>query len=180
MKLNSPNGSQKLFVSENETKKVYLQDFSEKSGEFLLEVFLEGENAQTEIVGRIVTTKKHHKKWVIKIFFQNKNQTGVLDLRGVGEDESYLEIDGGGVLTAKSKHATAKISEKIILFDNAQAKAVPVLRVETDLVKTALHSASVSPIDTEKILFCQSRGMSNFETIKMLKKGFFGDDSKKQ
>ncbi len=144
----------------------------EASGEFILEVFLKGNNAKVNIEGRVHSTENFSKKWNVKIFFQGDSQEGVLNLRGIAEDGSVLEFDGGAVVEKSSAQAKVLVSEKVVLFDGARGKCVPVLRVETDDVASASHAASIAPFDEEQILFATSRGMDEDEAVRLFKEGF--------
>jgi Fe-S cluster assembly scaffold protein SufB len=75
-------------------------------------------------------------------------------------------------LEQESSQATALISEKILLFEKAKGQLLPVLTVKTDNVKNAKHSASITPVKPENLLFLTSRGISMKDAEDILKKGF--------
>jgi len=172
MKISNPKGSKHIIVGNNEKLLVQLEDFDAGSREFTLEVELKGENAYCEIQGRIQSRKNDVKQWNVVMKFNGANQTGIIELRGTAEDEAKLELNGTGIIDKKSTQATAQVKEKIILFGNAKGKALPVLTVQTDNVKSASHSASVAPVSDEQILYLQSRGIEKKEAQEMLKDGF--------
>lgn len=172
MKIENPSGQKEVTVKAHEQLEIFIEDFEAGSRDFELTVNLEGENAECHIYGRAQSTGKDRKAWKVLQNFKGKNQTGSIDLRGTAEDESFLEFDGAGNLTTTSENADANIEEKIILFDQAKGKSLPVLRVETDKVKSAGHGASIAPVDKEKILYFQSRGVPKKEAEEILKTGF--------
>ena len=169
---NKPEGQETITVKANELLEIELRDFDSGSRNYELTVILEGENATCFIKGRAQTNQNDRKIWKVAQRFAGHNQTGSIDLRGTAENDSFLEFDGSGTLETQSSDADANITEKIILFDNAKAKSLPVLRVETDKVKSAGHGASIAPVDPEKLLYLSSRGISKTEAFEMIKQGF--------
>jgi Fe-S cluster assembly scaffold protein SufB len=172
MKITNPENSKKIIVGNNEKLLLQLEDFDAGSREFALEVVLEGENAYCEIQGRVQTKKKDEKQWNVVMQFNDANQTGIIELRGTAEDDAKLELNGTAIIDKKSTQATAQVKEKIILFGNGKGKALPVLTVQTDNVKSASHSASVAPVSDEQILYLQSRGIDKKEAQEVLTSGF--------
>lgn len=172
MKLINPEGTKKIIVEANQNLEITLQDLEAGSRTFELEVYLEGENSQCSITGRATSTQKDQKVWKIKQIYQGQNQTGNIELKGTAEDNALLQFDGGALLEQSSAQANAHIDERIILFDDAKGKCLPVLRVETDDVASAGHGASIAPIEPEKILFLSSRGIDTNTAKQMLKDGF--------
>lgn len=172
MKFVEPRGQKTVQVTNNEVLEIMLEDFTEGQRDFELTIELLAENAVCHVKGRAQAKGHDRKNWQVKQFFKGANQTGSIDLRGTAEDESFLGFDGNGTLTPQSRQAEAHITEKIILFDNARGRSLPVLRVETDQVKSAGHGASIAPVDPEKILYFQARGISRKEAENLIKVGF--------
>ncbi len=172
MKITFPTGVKKLTVGNNETLLLHLEDFESGSREFMLEVNLKGDNAHCEIQGRVQTRNKDIKRWNVVMKFNGANQTGIIELRGTAEDSSNLELNGTAIIEKSSIQASAQVREKVLLFDQAKGKALPILTVRTDDVKSASHSASVAPLSDEQILYLQSRGIGKKEAQAVLKEGF--------
>lgn len=172
MNFNEPEGEKTIQVTTNKVLKIALKDFKPGNRNFKLTVELIAENAECHITGRAQAKGCDSKNWQIKQVFKGINQTGSIDLRGTAEDSSFLGFDGNGTLTTESEQADANITEKIILFDKARGRSLPVLRVETDQVKSAGHGASIAPVDPEKILYFQSRGINRKESENLIKTGF--------
>ncbi len=172
MKLTNPTGEKNITLKAQECLEIFLEDFDEGSRDFQLVVKLEGENAECHIQGRAQSKGTDRKTWQIKQIFKGKEQIGSIQLKGTAEGESFLEFDGSGTLTSESENAEAHIEENIILFDQAKGKSLPVLRVETDKVKSAGHGASIAPVDKEKVLYFQSRGVDKLTAKELLKEGF--------
>ena len=73
------------------------------------------------------------------------------------------------------KHAQLSdtfVSQDFLVLDkNAKIDAVPSLEIEADEVKAA-HSATISPLDPEKIFYMTSRGMPEKQARDMIIEGF--------
>lgn len=172
MKFTDPSGHKTVQVTNDTLLEISLKDFSTGNRDFQLTVELIAENAECYVKGRAQCRGTDQKNWQIKQLFKGKNQTGSIDLRGTAEDQSFLGFDGNGTLCATSQQANATITEKIILFDQAKGRSLPVLRVETDQVKSAGHGASIAPVDPEKILYFQARGINKHDAENLIKSGF--------
>lgn len=172
MKLKNPQGTKKIIVGNNEKQEIFLEDFEPGKRSFELIIELKGKNAECHVQGRAQATKKDEKTWIVRQMYQGENQTGLIELRGTAEDESFLQFDGMAILEQSSKDADAQINEKIILFDKGRGKLLPVLTVKTDKVKSASHGASIAPVNEEQILYLQSRGIPQKKAEKILKEGF--------
>lgn len=172
MKLTSPTGTKHITLSAGEALSIFLEDNEPGSREFHLEINLEGENATCSVQGRAQSFGNDRKVWIVKQNFRGKNQTGEIELRGTAEGESFLQFDGAATLEQSSTQAEANISERVILFDQARGKLLPVLRVETDDVKAASHGATIAPVEPEKILYLTSRGIKQKEAERLIKEGF--------
>jgi len=172
MKLISPSGHKIIEILKDYYHKIYIEDFSPISTKFQLDIFLKKDNAQIEIQGRINTKHTNYKQWIIKIYFLGKNQTCFLNLKGIAENNSQLEFDGGAILSSQSNNSQIKIKEQIVLFDQSTGKCLPSLNVQTNQVKKASHSASIAPFNKEMILFTNSRGIPKKEAIEMFKNSF--------
>ena len=172
MKIINPNGKKKIVVNENETLYIWLEDFAPKSREFFLEIELLGDMAQCVVEGRIHCQNSDKKVWNIRQIFHGKNQLGKINLHGVAEDKGHLDLNATGLISRDSHQASALIAEKILLFEKAKGQLLPVLTVKTDDVKTANHSASITPVKDSDLFFLTSRGIPLDEAKNILKKGF--------
>lgn len=172
MKIENPSGKKTIILKKSEKKQVFLEDFSDVASDFSLDIFLEGDFAEIDVIGRAQSMGSIAKKWDIKFFLSGRDQRMTLNLRGTAEDTSFLEFDGSVILEKSSIDGDVKISEKIVLFDQAKGKCLPVLTVRTDKVKAASHAATVSPFEKEKVLFCASRGIGKGDAENLLKFGF--------
>jgi len=170
----NPENSEKIIVSENNIqKKIVITDFEAGSRKFFLEVVVTGENSEVEVVGRAESRNSDRKNWEISLILAGRNQKGSLDLKGIADEKGRLNFDGGGVIEKNSQGGDINVSEKIILFSKtAKAKNIPILRVETENVSSASHSASIAPFNSEIFFFLESRGISQEDGKVLLREGF--------
>ncbi len=176
----NPENSQQIKISKkNILKKIIISDLEEGSRDFILEVVVEGENSQVEISGKAEAKNTDHKNWKISVVLAGKNQKGVLNLRGIADEKGKITFDGGGIIQKNSSGGDMDVTEKIVLFSkHAKAKNVPVLRVETEDLSSANHSASIAPFEKEIFFFLESRGISKEDGKKLLREGFLDISSK--
>ncbi len=172
MKLTNPAGKKSITLHAGEEQVIRLEDFESGSREFTLEIELTGEGSRCSVIGRVSSSDQEVKNWKIIQRFLGKNCVGNIEIHGVAEGDSRLEIDASGVLEQSSVDAEAHISEKVMLFDRARARALPVLTVKTDQVKAASHGASIAPVDPQQIFYLTSRGISEREAVEILREGF--------
>jgi len=93
--------------------------------------------------------------------------------KGAFKDRSASIMKGMINIGEQARGANSYLAcHGMLLSKQAKANAVPSLEIKTNEVK-ATHSASVSPIDEEKIFYLTCRGMDREEARKMLTLGFF-------
>ncbi len=170
MRIVNPDGNRVLVFKSD--KKIFLEDLSPGSRFFTLTLVVEGEGTKVEMVGKMHTLQKDKKSWNISVQLTGKNQSAILRLCGVADDDSCIIFDGSGILQKNSENGNMRIEEKVILFSpTASAQALPILRVETAQVQSASHSASITPFSEEIIFFLSSRGISPVIAKEILKEG---------
>ena len=171
----SPAGTKTITISEKNTEHtISIDNTDENNNDFNLTVHAtaESENTSITIVGRFEAKKNNKKKIHISLFLHGKNQSGTIDLKGVSDENAFIEFNGGGIIEKNSENCTMNIVQKIFLFSKkAKAKAIPVLRVETDNVQSASHSASIAPFSKDIYFFMETRGISKDDAKIILKNG---------
>lgn len=174
IELQSPEGVREIVLDrENCETHIRLHDLDLGSRDLELTVKVKGENAAVHISGVAQSIGSDKKKWVVSLQMLGKNQSGSLKLRGVVDGDGFLEFDGGGVLNRDSDNGELDIDEKIVLLSSAaKARALPVLRVETENVKSASHSASIAPFSEDIFFYLSSRGIDPENGKVLLRSGF--------
>lgn len=168
----NPTGTEEITLKAGEELDIQIQDLDVGSREFTLVVRHQGSRSRCSIVGRALSSDKDNKTWKVSQIFEGENQEGLIDLRGVAEDNAFLDFDGTGILEQTSIDGTINISEKIQLYDKAKAKSLPVLTVRTDKVKGASHGASIAPVSDDQLIYLMSRGITKKVARDMLREGF--------
>ncbi len=182
IQLLSPSGTKEINITESNSKTlISIQNLKseEKIGKKTEEIFSlivnlseNCENANVTVVARYETNKKQRKIFNLSVFLYGKNQTVNIDVKGVSDDKSLLNFHGGGIITKDSEKCSIEIVQKIYLFsEKAKAKATPILRVETDNVLSASHSASVAPFSKDIFFYMETRGISEKKAKEILRKG---------
>ncbi len=172
LKIKNPNGKKHVVVRNDQELTIFLLDRASGNRNFELVLDLEGENATCKVVGVVEGNHQDEKIWDITQNLHGKSQKAEINVHGVGAGNSRLQISGRGIIKQTSEGGEVMINERVILFDSAKAKALPVLRVETDDVAAASHGASVAPIDRAQIFYLMSKGIAKSEAERMIKEGF--------
>ncbi len=169
----NPTGSASFTVGSGESFDLLLKDMRPGSREFALEITGTGEGSDIRVRGVASAKGKDQKKWRVSIRLSGKNGRALLDLRGAADGTSSLEFQGSGVVASDSSGGSVDVREHIILLSpDAKGRALPVLRVETDDVESAGHSASVSSFPEDLLFFLESRGIDKKKAKSLLLKGF--------
>jgi Fe-S cluster assembly protein SufD len=63
-------------------------------------------------------------------------------------------------------------NDNLILNPQARADSIPGLEIEADDVRCT-HGATTGRVDDEQIFYCQSRGLTRKEAVRMIVAGFF-------
>ncbi len=172
MKLINPEGKKIIEIQDTTPLHIKLEDYSEENRSFQLIIKLKSEGASCVVEGRIQAKSNAQKSWTVHQVFENKDQKGVIVLRGVSEEKGVIELNGAGILMSSSQNCDARVEEKILLFDEGRGRMLPVLTVKTNEVGSASHSASLTPINEEILLYAQSRGYDLNTAKEMIKNGF--------
>lgn len=148
-------------------------DKSSQDQNYCLEINLKWDNSSVIINWRIQSKKNEIKKYKVKINFYWNNQKWILDLRWTAEWNSKIIFEWTWVLLKNSRQSNIKINENILLLsDRAIGQALPILRVETDNIKEASHSASISPIEESIKYYLASRWINEKKITNIIKKSF--------
>lgn len=151
-----------------------LRDLTPGTRHYTLEIVLQA-SAHCTVVGSVLASEKDHKHWQITQRHQGHDSMGEITLHGVAEQRATVQLDAKAHLTSSSSMATARVTEKILLFDDGVGKCLPILRVDTDAVSAASHSASVTPLPAEQLLYLQAQGCSPALARELIVSGFLGE-----
>ena len=187
IQLSAPSGTKEISITEsNSDTRIEICDFFEGQedknlNDFTLIVNVDKncENANVTIFARYEARLKQRKFFTLSVYLNGKHQTANIDVRGIADDSSVLRFNGGGIVTKESDQCSVSIIQKIHLFSvQAKAQAIPVLRVETENVLSASHSASISPFSKDIYFYMETRGISKQDIKKILRQGLLFPNDK--
>lgn len=100
------------------------------------------------------------------------NTSAKIIARGIGTGKSKVRFDGGISIEQTALGAQGHLFEHTLLLSpDAQMNAIPALTIGTNEV-VASHSASVTRIDDEHLLYCMCRGIDEKAATRMIAEGF--------
>lgn len=132
-----------------------------------------GEGSEGEDLEVLFGNKEQQFDLFSDLLHTGKNTNGRVLTNGVLLDKSNAILKGMIKISEFAKNSNSFLGQHVMLLSReSRAKAIPGLEIETNEVK-ATHSASVSQIEEDKIFYLMSRGLSEFESKKMIASGFF-------
>ena len=124
------------------------------------EIHITASYATLRVIGRVLSSDTAHKKYAIKVYNHGVQNSIHIDIHGICEDRSTMDIELLGALTSTSKASIMRLDAHIKLFDNAICKCLPCLDVHTDDVNNASHGATITSFNTDIYHYLMSRGMN--------------------
>lgn len=149
--------------------------FGEHNESLSIESNIEGSNAQSNLSFIYYASGSQNISQKVANNFLNKNSRGVITIKGIGDDESKVRVDGM-IRIAESGHGTEAHLEEhtLLLSKKARIENIPALEIGTNDVK-ARHAATTSRIDNEQLFYLVSRGISEEKGRRMIIEGFLKD-----
>ncbi len=100
-----------------------------------------------------------------------KESKAKVEVRGVLDGNSQAHVVGNMRVKHGACKSDSRLSQHLLLLDNARAEAFPYLEIDENDV-TAGHAATVRPIDPEHLFYLRSRGLSENEARALLVQSF--------
>lgn len=146
----------------------FIIDFSKNNFIFFSKVTLTGKNAEFNWNLLSIASQKYQKKFNIHFWHQNENNTVNINNIALAFDFSCLSFFCFNHIDKKAKNNLVSQNTKIfILNQNAKAKITPALKVDNfDVI--ANHTAVISNIDNNNIFYLKSRGLTEYESKKII------------
>lgn len=152
------------FISLCNGEKTYLQD---------IEVFLEGENASTDIRGLWALRSNHQAHSKVFVSHLAPYTRSYQHFKGVNYEETQSSFEGEIYVHPEAQKTEAyQLSHQLLLSHCAIANAKPNLEIFADDVK-ASHGATISKLSREEIFYLQTRGLSYLDAMSCLLQGFY-------
>jgi Fe-S cluster assembly protein SufD len=134
-----------------------------------------GEGAGVQADGVLLGAGRRHVDTRLNIDHAVGNTRCDLTWRGLAADRSRAVLHGGILIRAGADGSNATLSSKnLLLSDQAEIDAQPVLEIHADEVQAA-HGAAVGGLNQTALFYLRSRGLPEIEARAMLTKAFVRD-----
>ena len=156
-----------LTVPAGEKRQIVLVHDSPESSQRVIR--LSGEGAEVQVEEIFMSGNIQSQLTIVHDAVRTKSRVNVRGVLG----KAQSAVSHAKVVIPKHGQLSDSFVEQhfLLLDDSAQAEAIPSLEIEADEVK-ASHSATISPINPEKIFYLTSRGVSESEARKLIIEGF--------
>lgn len=134
--------------------------------------FMLGEGSSVEELEVAFGNKEQKFDTYSSLVHSERFTTGRILSKSIMRDKSQSLFKGMIRIDEKAKSANSYLAgHSMLLSKSAKADSIPGLEILTNDIR-ATHSASVSPIDEEKIFYLTSRGLEKEEAVKTISLGF--------
>ncbi len=166
----------KVKVKSEESSVFVINNLIDVSGK--IDFDFEGEsksNCKSEI-NTLISTGTRNVDSNIKINMNHKgsNSKNEINLAGVINSKSKCDFEGEIYIPKNFEDISSSMHAKFLCYDGAEVNTLPLLKIESKKVKTA-HGISVINIDSKKIEYLMSRGLTEKEANELLKVGAISD-----
>jgi Fe-S cluster assembly scaffold protein SufB len=162
-----------IVIEEKHTEKIInIKDIDAGSKNIRLNIIVKGDFSSVLVNIILETKNKDYKKIDVSFSLKGRNQKGEIIVKGIANHQSQIECNASGIISKESSNCIANIHEKFFLFsENSKIKAIPQLKVETENLESASHSASVSSIPEDIYFFLAAKGLNKNESYEILRYG---------
>ncbi|MUV15587.1 Fe-S cluster assembly protein SufD [Noviluteimonas gilva] len=134
-----------------------------------------GANANVQADGVLLGTGRRHIDTRLNIDHVAGDTRCDLKWRGLATDRSRAVLHGGILIRAGADGSNAALSSRnLLLSENAEIDAQPVLEIHADEVQAA-HGASVGGLDPNALFYLRSRGLPEADARRLLTAAFCRD-----
>lgn len=165
----------------------YFADFSEGNEKIIVNISLNGEQANCHWHLASLSSKNDKKEFEVSVTHFAKNSYAKMDNFGVCKDDAKLVFSGTSLIQKGSSGSKTHQNAKIMVFDKlSNAVAKPVLKIDENDIE-ASHAAVVGKINDEHLFYLTSRGIPEQIAKELITYGYlkpilfgFKDDNIKQ
>ncbi len=134
-----------------------------------------GANASVQADGVLLGTGRRHIDTRLNIDHVAGDTRCDLKWRGLAADRSRAVLHGGILIRAGADGSNAALSSRnLLLSENAEIDAQPVLEIHADEVQAA-HGAAVGGLDPTALFYLRSRGLPESDARRLLTAAFCRD-----
>ncbi|WP_336327839.1 Fe-S cluster assembly protein SufD [Halovenus sp. HT40] len=138
-----------------------------------VETRLLGDGSESKIVGAFFGHEDQHIDIASRVWHEAEHTTADLVTRGVLDDEARSVYEGVQDVGTEAWDTNSYQRENtLMLSDDSEADASPKLIINNHDTE-ASHSATVGQVDSEDLLYMNSRGIGKEQATNMLVEGFF-------
>lgn len=138
-------------------------------------VILQGDDSHGAFYSVALTKNKQQADTGSKMIHIGKRSKSIIVAKGVASGQSINTYRGKAKITAKAEDChNITQCDSLILSQDAKANTHPSIEIQNQTAKVE-HEASTSKVSEEKLLYCQTRGMSNEDAITLIISGFCKD-----
>ncbi|MXR53116.1 Fe-S cluster assembly protein SufD [Halovenus sp. WSH3] len=138
-----------------------------------VETRLLGDGSESKIVGAFFGHEDQHIDIASRVWHEAEHTTADLVTRGVLDDEARSVYEGVQDVGTEAWDTNSYQRENtLMLSDDSEADASPKLIINNHDTE-ASHSATVGQVDSEDLLYMNSRGIDEEQATNMLVEGFF-------
>lgn len=161
-----------VHVSKNGTFEGTFADVISHSGDFSLDVYLEGEGATSTWDFASLSVGTNKKKFVPSVYHRAPYTVSRMSSHGIASGSSTLSFSGVSEIIKGAIKTSARQEAKIIVFDGeSDGKSSPVLKIGDNDVE-ASHAAVVGRLSDEHLYYLESRGIPRSEARKLIALGY--------
>lgn len=164
----------RVLVTQQRDSRYQLMNISTgaKWGRSDIHVKLQGEHADCEIQGLYTVSNAQYNDVHLDISHLAAHCKSELKFNGILLGAGQGVFDGRILVDQLAQKTDAQMSNhNLMLSEQADIYSKPVLEIYADDVKCS-HGASVGSIDPEQLFYCQSRGLSRLQAVRLLCEGF--------
>ncbi|MBI2446049.1 Fe-S cluster assembly protein SufB [Candidatus Micrarchaeota archaeon] len=135
-------------------------------------VLLMEPGARGEVVSVALAGKGQHQDAGAKIFHLASNTSSLITSKSISKDGGRTTYRGKVYVSPTATNVKSNVEcDALILDEKSASDTVPYMEIQSDDVSIS-HEASVSKLDSEKLFYLQSRGLSEEKAKQLLVQGF--------
>ena len=135
-------------------------------------VLLMEPGARGEVVSVALAGKGQHQDAGAKIFHLASNTSSLITSKSISKDGGRTTYRGKVYVSPTATNVKSNVEcDALILDEQSASDTVPYMEIQSDDVSIS-HEASVSKLDSEKLFYLQSRGLSEQKAKQLLVQGF--------
>ena len=143
-----------------------------KWGRSDIHVRLEGEQAECQMLGLYTVNHQQYNDVHLDVSHLAAHCQSELGFNGILLGAGRGVFDGRILVSPQAQKTDARMNNhNLMLSEQADIDTKPVLEIYADDVKCS-HGATVGSVDPEQLFYCQSRGLSRHQAVRLLCQGF--------